>query len=108
MILPINTEAIGKVLAGYISESVKADMKYEEKCRKEKQEKEHQKELEQTRKRAEEDWKFQCLLRFGTREDIEGYFQRTWMFDHFDHDRLCVYNPYGERKWRKFRSGYTD
>ena len=39
MFFPINTRAIGEILAGYISESIKSDMEYEEKRRKEKKSK---------------------------------------------------------------------
>lgn len=105
MFFPINTRAIGEILAGYISESIKSDMEYEEKRRKEKQEKEHAKIMERIKKEDEDNRRFHNLLRFGSREEIEGYFQRTWMFDHFDYDKLCTYNPYGNREWKRYYVG---
>ena len=74
MFFPINTRAIGEILAGYISESIKSDMEYEEKRRKEKQEKEHAKIMERIKKEDEDNRRFHNLLRFGSREEIEGYY----------------------------------
>lgn len=109
MFIPIDMHSVAKTICDGF------DAIYDENERKEKEleeirrEKERRKEMKKLWEREENERLFKNLLIEGDIEKIELYFQRTWMFDHFDLDRLCVYNPYGgDGKWHWYSRRYCD